>query len=348
MLQSRRRVRRARVSLLETPSTQVVLRPRPPPQQASRLVIAPVKSTPRPRRRNRNSRVSASAPSAFGSVLKSQAPVIRSSGKSTIITHSEILGTVTGTTDFSAQSWALIPSILPWMGGGGSGGPAASFSRYRWLRLSARFITASPTAWAGAVAMGGTYDIRGSGPESISEIQQMDESALVPVWSPGLDCSVTFSCDWNQKWYSFMRADEPQNDAFNPYIPALLYMGKQTSVNGQIIGYVMLDYTIELVNPIPARLNTVAPAVSRKLIDPGPSIDFVTPSTEQVLVKLLEQTNLNTKTLFSIMDNTALAVADEDVPLSRRTPLLAARVERRDREAEASVPSTPAVVGSTE
>jgi len=167
-----------------------------------------------------------------------------------IISHKEVVSTVLGSTAFSSYEMFVIPQAFTWVSG-----LAQNFSRYRWLRIRYEFVTNSPTSQAGTVAMGAVYDHDDRPPETLAEVQALAHSWMGPVWSPPgsvlggveIDCS-----RMNNMWYPYKN---PFEAADSSNVPALIRIGIETQVNGQIVGHVVAHYELELIDPIPRRMN---------------------------------------------------------------------------------------------
>lgn len=199
---------------------------------------------------------------AYSSVLAGGQPVWQGLDRGVAVSNQELFETMNGTNTFSANRWACVPALFPWLSG-----VAPNFSRFRWTRLLFEFITASPTSQGGSVAMGAGYDVMDQQPTSLAEISAMAHSQLVEVWNPaGSGCRVAFDATrWNQPWYSNIpipTAGIPPTEArsYQDYIPGWLYFGRATQVNGQTIGHIRVTYTIEFIDPIPISMN-VLPSV---------------------------------------------------------------------------------------
>lgn len=224
------------------------------PSQA--LVLAEPRRQRAPGRRNQRRRVPfgtpTTAPATYGLAMTGGAPRISASSTvgGCVVSHSEILDSPTGTTDFSVNRYAMVPNVFAWLNGLG-----ANWSRFRWLSLRADYVTASPTSQGGTIALGATYDTPGELIESLSEMKALAHSFVGPVWQQaGLtQHSVVYDCQrWSKPYYSYNSG--PARLPIS-YIPAFLQFGKQTQVNGQVIGHVVVSYTIEFLDPIPSRVN---------------------------------------------------------------------------------------------
>nr|UHS71573.1 MAG: putative coat protein [Barnaviridae sp.] len=217
-------------------------------------------SSPRRRRRNRSRNYPVSAPSAFGAVVTNTPISFRGSSGKLIMSHREISLPIVGTTGFSWIRYPLVPPQFAYLKG-----VARNFSRYRWTSLRATFITSSPTSHSGSVGMGVIYDGLGSIPASLGEVGALSHGWTGPVWAPPGTRMATTTLDcsrWSRPWYSYYDGDVSLEDAVS-YIPAYLIFGIQTQVNGQNIGHIEFEYTIELNDPIPASMQTPTTTTSK-------------------------------------------------------------------------------------
>lgn len=196
-----------------------------------------------------------SAPATNGAMMRTGGfPRFASGTNGTVlVSHSELLFTMVGTTGYTSETWPVTPYVLPWLSG-----VARNFSRFRWRNVRFEFVTSSPTSQGGSVAMGVTYDRAELNPSSLAEVAAMAHSFVGPVWTqPGqtLHSCALDPTRWSKPWYTFgftgTTADEQD------YTPAWITFAKQTQVNGQPIGQVLVTYDIEMVDPIPSRLQPV-------------------------------------------------------------------------------------------
>nr|UHS71550.1 MAG: putative coat protein [Barnaviridae sp.] len=235
--------------------------------------VAPMVSlgVPAPRRRNRRRNRNggaggvSSAPSAWGQGMPGGRPSFGGGEPGVLtITSSEILESPQAVAGLAGFKMPLIPTNLSWLSG-----VACNFSRYRWDYVRADFVTTSPTSKGGAVAMGAVYDGMEDVPRTMQEMRALAHSQVIPVWSqPGTAaCTTQFDpTRWSRPWYSFFgEFDNPDGDDITPaeemaYIPGYLCYLQQTSDGGgEVLGHVVLTYTITLIDPIPSRMNSANP-----------------------------------------------------------------------------------------
>jgi hypothetical protein len=294
------RTRTKRVSVMRQPTRQTIVRAN---NGVTTMVIRAPRQPVRPSgqgvsrqaRRRRTGRSApalrgrvVSAPSSNGMTWSGGSPNYSQGSKPGVlsVSHHEEITSLLGTTAFTSQAYAGAPGNFPWLSG-----LAQNFSRFRWLNFSVRFSTTSSTSDRGDVSLGVTYDIIDSLPESMAEASCLANSVTAPIWSPGNspDCNLRIDCSRaTNAFYPFITPAEGigmSGQDFIDYVPFWILASKQTSVNGQLIGRVYCSYTIELSDPIPARMNTT-PVTSPSLgmvrslgevnppLDPSPSDDL--------------------------------------------------------------------------
>lgn len=243
------------------------------PQQRNQVVVRAVQppsggqvSSSRKRRRNRRSTVGSLAvqrPSTFGGAFMSSQARYSGANGTLVMQHCETGDTILGTSAFSGVAIPMVPNSFPYLKG-----LAQNFSRYRWRSLSASFITASPTSQGGMVGMGAKYDRLEDSPQNLSELSSMSHGWVGPVWgAPGTRVTtLVFDCArWSKPWYSYFEGPSlPGQDEIS-YVPAYLVFGKETQVNGQVIGRIEFSYSIEFSDPIPSRLQLSTSAAKAAL-----------------------------------------------------------------------------------
>jgi len=93
---------------------------------------------------------------------------------------------------------------------------------------------------------------------------------------------------WSKQYYSYTQAEFPEVDA-SIYTPAWLQFGQQTGNSvpgGDIIGHIVVSYTIELIDPIPARLQTTGnPTAKQFRKSYRAPVGPVKPTTEAMLLE---------------------------------------------------------------
>lgn len=249
---------------------------------ANRLARPPGQGLSRNARRRRNAgsnMQSVQAPATYGNLSLGGAPRILGSPQPGVmrVAHHEVMTNVTGTTAFTSVAFGQNVGVRAWLGG-----VAQNFSRFRWIRFKVTYITTSSTADRGDVSLGVIYDAIDSLPQNMAEASALANSVTVPVWSSSQQgqCDLVVDCSRQSKpFYNFLSLDEgatmdPQD--LDTFVPFWVLVSKQTSINGQLVGRVYVDYEIELSDPIPSRMNTTPQVAAVGLIrrtaaDPDPT-----------------------------------------------------------------------------
>ena len=249
---------------------------------ANRLARPPGQGLSRNARRRRNAgsnMQSIQAPATYGSLSVGGAPRFIGGPQPGVmrIAHHEVMTNVTGTTAFTSLAFGQNVGTRAWLGG-----VAQNFSRFRWVRFKATYVTTSSTTDRGDVSLGVIYDAIDALPQSMAEASALANSMTVPVWSSSQQgqCDLVVDCSRQSKpFYNFLSLDEgatmdPQD--LDTFVPFWVLVSKQTSINGQLVGRVYVDYEIELSDPIPSRMNTTPSIAAVGLIrrtaeDPDPA-----------------------------------------------------------------------------
>lgn len=149
----------------------------------------------------------------------------------------------------------LIPISFPWLSG-----LASSFSKWRWNSLKVFYVPYCGTQTSGRFAMGFNYDDQDVNITTIAQIAQLYNAVTMPVWGDGTR-PVCVNLDTSKlalKYYLYatpgtFNALDPS--VRNSYCPAYLQVGTDAGIAGSV-GAVMVEYDVELIEPIPASLNT--------------------------------------------------------------------------------------------
>ncbi len=208
---------------------------------------------------NNSGRSAMQVPSVFGQGLRGGAPrFMAGAGPGVVrVNHREVLTDVTGTSSFSSIAFGQNAGGSTWLSG-----VAQNFSRFRWLDFRVHYSTVAGTSDRGDVSLGVIYDAWDSLPRDMSEASALANSVTIPVWSSSgnSQCELRVDCSRTSKsFYNYLALDEAKDMSpsdLATFVPFWLIVSKQTSLNGQLVGRVYVDYTVELSDPIPARLNT--------------------------------------------------------------------------------------------
>lgn len=268
-----------------------------PQGRSSGLIVAPVRppgqgqSRNARRRRNAAGISQSSAPAAFGTTFSGGVPTYMGGSKPGVLrlAHTEELTTLVGTTQFTSAAHGGVPGAFVWLDG-----VARAFSRFRWVRFRVWYSTVSATSDRGDVSLGIFYDALDSLPQSMTEASAVASSKTVPVWSRSgpdtvleLDCSRLSKPLWPYLSPSEALSMSPED--LVSYVPFWLLVSKQTSLNGQAVGRVYVQYEVELSDPIPSRMNTTPSTGQRRGLkihhgehDPEPDVEPMAALAESI------------------------------------------------------------------
>nr|QBZ68812.1 coat protein [Beet black scorch virus]QBZ68818.1 coat protein [Beet black scorch virus]QBZ68828.1 coat protein [Beet black scorch virus] len=223
-------------------------------------------------RKTRMSDETVRAPAAGGVIQRTPGipPRIRSTTIGTRVSNTELLAgvNVAAAGAFSVVGAGLFPSNLGWLNG-----IASNYSKFRWLSIKLIYIPIVPTTTAGAMTMALSYDPADATPTSFQQVQQMYNSITAPVWA-GFDgatvqllgdCPTTgavcIDVDVNRfgfTWYRYATLAAitalTANDR-NLYIPSVCNVATSGGSAATNVGNLMIKYSIELIEPIPAAIN---------------------------------------------------------------------------------------------
>lgn len=192
-------------------------------------------------------------------------PRMRATGSGVIITNTESLGPVSGTTSASITRNFLIPANMPWLSR-----VASAYSKYRWRRLRVFYLTQVSTSTEGRFAMGLSYDPIDPLLTTVTEIVSLNRSTFGPVWAgqAGFDSSSPFAqksglvsldldtSKLSKSWYNYATdaaitaMDAGERTA---YVPALISSGTDGLAATKTVGSIYVAYELELIEPTPVQ-----------------------------------------------------------------------------------------------
>jgi hypothetical protein len=186
------------------------------------------------------------APVAFGSITKVTKPNF---GRArTIIKHSEYIGDINGSANFTVQQTIAgnpgLPNSFPWLSQ-----IANAYEKHKILRVSYRFETEAPTTYTGSVFLSPEFNPQDLAPLSKMETFQNEDTVRTVPWR-GVCCQIPSKY---LKVYNdyFVRAGPlAVNIDLKTYDPYILYVCTQGQANANLAGEIWVDYEIELINPI--------------------------------------------------------------------------------------------------
>lgn len=204
------------------------------------------------------------APRAFVGNMGNN-PRMRPTGNGVVITNTESLGSVSGTTSASITRGFLIPSNMPWLSR-----VASAYSKYRWRRLRVFYLTQVSTSTEGRFAMGLSYDPIDAELTTVTDIVSLNRSTFGPVWAgqagfdstspftnkPGLVCLDLDVTKLSKPWYNYATdaaikaMDAGERTA---YVPALITSGTDGLAAIKTVGSIYVAYELELIEPTPGQ-----------------------------------------------------------------------------------------------
>ena len=197
-----------------------------------------------------------------------------------VISGHEIIWSPLGSESFSTTKVAMIPNTFSWLRG-----VSKNWSRYHWLNLRAEFITAVGTNTPGSISMGATYNVLTQDPQDQNEMSALAHSFVGPIWGNAGTSLHTVQFDstrWSKPWWTYTA--NPQVD-YNEFVPAWLWFAT-SGTTGDAVGHIVVHYTIELLDPIPARMNE---ASLLDFIKTTRKEESKKPSHESLLITLYEE-----------------------------------------------------------
>lgn len=170
---------------------------------------------------------------------------------------------------FAVQGSAVIPAALGYLAG-----IAQNFSKFKWHYLELIYIPFVPTTTSGEFAMGMQYDRTDAPPTTAQQVEQLSLGVTTPIWG-GADgvhrlhsntqCNavniVVDVTKFDKPYYPFEAAGNfaalgtsDQNTYCPCTVQAITIGGPATAIT--LAGRLMVRYTVELLDPIIAALNT--------------------------------------------------------------------------------------------
>jgi len=121
------------------------------------------------------------APASISRKVSMAKPLWRSQNGKTIITHSEYIGAVPGSTGFSSVQYPVNPgttTVFPWLAN-----IAGNYDRYHWRKLQFYFVPAAATSTKGRIALSWSYDALQPLPLNSQQAFSMTPNDETSVWS---------------------------------------------------------------------------------------------------------------------------------------------------------------------
>jgi hypothetical protein len=192
-----------------------------------------------------------------------------------VVTHSELVASVAGTTAYSTLlSRAVNPGlaeVFPWLFQ-----IASRFEKYRFKKLSFRFVPSCPTSSPGALGLAFDFDVRDPIPGSAMAFAQNDPCVKGP---PYRELVLSIPPDrMNLNGPRFTRTGVYDNTDPRLYDLGRVMISTESGVAAAAWGDLYVDYVIELLIP---QFNNATPSVqvTQKLGSQSPSQSVNLPAT---------------------------------------------------------------------
>lgn len=176
-------------------------------------------------------------------------------GDVVVVSKCEIRGEINAQAAFTAsviEAGAMIPGKLAWLAG-----VAANYSKWRWVKLHVYYVPTTGTTTTGGVGFGFGYDMAEAQATSVSEIVGMDQGYWAASWMPMQSARVFDVGRVEKVWWPYIGGavfDALTGTDQNIYSPGYIEEGVDASsvTAGSTLGFVWVDYIVELCDPIPA------------------------------------------------------------------------------------------------
>jgi hypothetical protein len=187
-----------------------------------------------------------SAPSAYGSTTKIQRPNF---GRArTIIKHSEYIGDVNGSVNFTVAMTLNcnpgLPNSFPWLAQ-----IANAYEKFCIKGIQYRFNTEAPSTITGSIFLSPEYNPQDPAPVTKMETFQNENTAKTVPWR-SVNCKIPTKYLRVYNDYFIRAGALAINQDLKTYDPFVLYVCTQGQANTNMCGEIWVDYEIELINPI--------------------------------------------------------------------------------------------------
>nr|WCC58824.1 coat protein [Hibiscus betacarmovirus] len=170
-----------------------------------------------------------------------KAPRIRSQGKRTTVTRSELLASIKSDSSvgFNVRKWTVNPSdagTFDWLVRFSAG-----FDMYRFTSLQVRYTAVTNTGTSGRVILAWSPDSSDSVPSSLSELYEYQVNKSSNVFEP---CGIDIPCDGKDRFRRDGSNDDPKLVDFGA-----IYCLDYGAPDGTLLGEVHINYTIAITCP---------------------------------------------------------------------------------------------------
>ncbi len=188
------------------------------------------------------------APVALGNKTFQSKPRIRNIGENILVSHSEYVGDITGSTSAFAvaSSFALNPGLaasFPWLNQ-----IASRYESYKFKKLVFRFMTERPTTESGYIALVSDYDPSDPQPSSKSNAFQYESTAKAAPWENLVQVNLPRNLLKRKSYYVRQGAlTASENISF--YDTGNLYVCVGGNSGAVTLGELWCDYEVEFDTP---------------------------------------------------------------------------------------------------
>lgn len=185
------------------------------------------------------------APAAQGNVTKAK-PARQTMGPrgSYCVKHSELIGTLIGSEDFTTTSYPINPglsALFPWLSS-----IATNYESYRFKHLSLRYAAATGSQQAGTVYLGCEFDSHDAPPTDEGQLASYQDTVTTIPWR-----NVSYRCDaqnLNKRKTYLVRNGIPAGD-IDLYDTGFFIVGTTDNTATPKLGKLWVDYEVELMTP---------------------------------------------------------------------------------------------------
>jgi hypothetical protein len=192
------------------------------------------------------------APAASGRTLLTTKPKWSTMRENTLVSHSEYISDVAGSTTFSSVVYPINPGLgqtFVWLNS-----IAPNYERYRFRRLRFRYEVLSSSTTAGKVFYVPNFNVQDPPPIDKTEALSFEYAVGSQPWLQfGIDVPERFLRTYNE----FFVRTSPLNSGedLKTFDTLNLYVCTEGTPSGSV-GELWIDYEVELINPIGSGVST--------------------------------------------------------------------------------------------
>lgn len=186
------------------------------------------------------------APKSQSSITEFGAAAMHTTNKGIRIKHSELVGSINGSTGFSTKVLLVNPGLLesfPWLAAMGN-----SFETFKVHSLRVRYVPRVSANTAGLVLLSAEYNTGDptavSGPTSENQMSTTPGAIECPVWA-----SATFHVDPTRFVYQKYFTRLTRVEDLELYDPVVIYYATSGMADTSSVGRLYVEYDIELMTP---------------------------------------------------------------------------------------------------